>query len=150
MLGLLVQDVRQRYRWWSSQHQRPEVWEACRTATVQSASAVALASASPCPLQLARPVPAAECCQVAKNIKQYCARQATASHALTLGAPKILKSLLAQFCVAGSMLDCPMTKPVLNCPRIMPCIGQRVAAGVPQHVDVNLEWASGTLADALD
>ena len=28
----------------------------------------------------------------------------------------------------------------------MPCIGQGVAAGVPQHVDVNLEGKAGALA----
>jgi hypothetical protein len=43
-----------------------------------------------------------------------------------------------------------MSEPVLNCPRVMPCIGQCVAAGVPQHVDVNLEREAGPLADALD
>ena len=48
------------------------------------------------------------------------------------------------------MLNSTMAQPVLNCPCIMPRIGQRVAAGVPQHVDVNLEWKAGALADALD
>jgi hypothetical protein len=32
----------------------------------------------------------------------------------------------------------------------MPRIGQCVAAGVPQHVDVNLERETSALADALD
>ena len=32
----------------------------------------------------------------------------------------------------------------------MPRIGQRVAAGVPQHVDMNLERKAGAGADALD
>jgi len=43
-----------------------------------------------------------------------------------------------------------MTKPILNCPRIVPCIGQRVTAGVPQHVNVDLKWKAGALANALD
>src|SRR6516164_2520591 len=77
-------------------------------------------------------------------------RQATAGRALTSGAPKIFESFLAQFRIAGRMLNSTMAQPVLNCPCIMPRIGQRVAAGVPQHVDVNLEWKAGALADALD
>ena len=43
-----------------------------------------------------------------------------------------------------------MTKPQLNAPRIVPRIGQRVAAGVPQHVEVDGgERQAGTLADTL-
>ena len=43
-----------------------------------------------------------------------------------------------------------MTKPRLNAPRIVPRIGQRVAAGVPQHVEVDGgERQAGTLADTL-
>jgi hypothetical protein len=30
------------------------------------------------------------------------------------------------------------------------CIRQGIAAGVPKHVDVNLEWKAGAFADALD
>jgi hypothetical protein len=43
-----------------------------------------------------------------------------------------------------------MPEPVLNCPRVVAGIGQGVAAGVPKHVHVNLEWKSGALAYALD
>jgi len=43
-----------------------------------------------------------------------------------------------------------MTKPRLNPPRIVPRIGQRVAAGVPEHMDVDAEERqAGALADAL-
>ena len=83
-----------------------------------------------------------------KRIKKCAARDWPA--ALTSGAPKIFKSLLAQFRIAGRMLNSTMAQPVLNCPCIMPRIGQRVAAGVLQHVDVNLEWEARALADALD
>ena len=34
--------------------------------------------------------------------------------------------------------------------RIVACIGQRVAAGMAQHVDMNLKGEAGALADALD
>ena len=65
-------------------------------------------------------------------------------------APKIFESLLAQFRVAGGVLNGAMPEPILNCPRVMACIGQGVAAGMPQHVDVNLERKASALADALD
>jgi hypothetical protein len=53
----------------------------------------------------------------------FCSRQATAGRAFISGAPKILKSLLAQFRVAGGVLDRAMTEPILHCSRVMPCIG---------------------------
>ena len=43
-----------------------------------------------------------------------------------------------------------MAEPVLNRPRVVTCIGQGIAAGVAEHVHVNLEWEAGALADALD
>ena len=43
-----------------------------------------------------------------------------------------------------------MAEPVLQRPRIMPCIRQSVAAGMPEHVAVNREGKAGTLANALD
>jgi hypothetical protein len=42
-----------------------------------------------------------------------------ASRAITSGAPKILESLLAQFGVAGGVLDGAMPKPILNCSRVV-------------------------------
>ena len=42
-----------------------------------------------------------------------------------------------------------MAKPILDCPRIMPRIGQGVAACVPQHMGVNIEAEAGALTDAL-
>jgi hypothetical protein len=46
------------------------------------------------------------------------------------------------------MLNSTMAEPILNRPRIMPRIGQRVTAGVPKHVDVNLEREAGPFTDA--
>ena len=43
-----------------------------------------------------------------------------------------------------------MAKPILNCPRVVALVCERVAAGVPQHVRVNLEREAGALTDALD
>ena len=42
-----------------------------------------------------------------------------------------------------------MSKPILDCPRIVSCIRQRVAAGVPQHVRVYLEVETSALSYAL-
>jgi hypothetical protein len=67
-----------------------------------------------------------------------------------LGPPEVLESFLAEFGVACGVLDCAMTKPILNCSRVVPSIGERVAAGVPQHVDVNLKGGASALTDALD
>jgi hypothetical protein len=65
-------------------------------------------------------------------------------------APKILKSLLAQFRIPGGVLDGAMAEPILNCPRVVPCVGQGIAVGVAEHVHVNLEGEAGAVADALD
>ena len=43
-----------------------------------------------------------------------------------------------------------MAEPILNCSRVMAGIGQGVAAGVAQHVDVNFEREACALANALD
>ena len=84
---------------------------------------------------------------VIKRWEQKNARQATAGRALTSAAPKISESLLAEFGVTGGVLDRAMAKPVLNRPRVMPCISQGVPACVSKHVHVNLEREAGTPAD---
>ena len=43
-----------------------------------------------------------------------------------------------------------MTKPILNGASIVPLVGQRVPASVPQHVGVNFEGEAGALANAFD
>jgi hypothetical protein len=43
-----------------------------------------------------------------------------------------------------------MAEPILNGSRVVALIGQGIAAGVTQHVDVNLERKAGALANALD
>ena len=43
-----------------------------------------------------------------------------------------------------------MTQPALNASRIMPCIGQRIATGMTQHVGMDREGETGTFADSLD
>jgi len=48
------------------------------------------------------------------------------------------------------VLNGAVPQPILNCPRVMPCIGEGVAAGVPQHVDVHLERETRAYAYALD
>ena len=47
-------------------------------------------------------------------------------------------------------MDRAVAKPILNCPRVVALISQRIAAGMPQHVDVNLKWKTSALTNALD
>ena len=54
-----------------------------------------------------------------------------AGRAVTSGAPKILKSLLAQFRVPSGVLDRAVAQPILYSARVVTRIGQRIAAGVP-------------------
>jgi hypothetical protein len=35
------------------------------------------------------------------------------------------------------VLDCPVAKPILNGPRIVTGIGERKAAGMPEHVEMD-------------
>jgi hypothetical protein len=42
-----------------------------------------------------------------------------------------------------------MAEPILNAPRVVASIGQGVAAGVAQHVNVHGDSEGGALADAL-
>ena len=43
-----------------------------------------------------------------------------------------------------------MAKPILDRPRIVPCIGQGVAAAVTEHVAMHREIEASTLANAFD
>src|SRR5215813_876504 len=43
-----------------------------------------------------------------------------------------------------------MAEPSLQRPRVVPCIGQGIATGVPEHVRKDMEGHAGVLADALD
>jgi hypothetical protein len=43
-----------------------------------------------------------------------------------------------------------MAEPILDGARVVPLVGQRVPAGVPKHVHVNLDGEAGALANALD
>jgi len=55
-----------------------------------------------------------------------------------------------QFRVTDGMLDRRVAEIVLDGPRIVAVIGELVAAGVPQHVDVNREAELGPFANVLD
>src|SRR5262245_4786376 len=54
-------------------------------------------------------------------------------------APKILKPRRRQLSVSYSVLNVAVAEVSLQGPRIVPLIGQRVAAGMPEHVRVRLE-----------
>ena len=64
-------------------------------------------------------------------------RQAQMGGRLCSVAPKILEAGRAQRRVFGGVLDRHMAKPVLDRPGIDASIGQRVAAAVPQHVEMH-------------
>jgi hypothetical protein len=64
--------------------------------------------------------------------------------------PEILKPSLRKLCVANRVLDRLMPKPILNCPRIVASVGQGVAAAVPQHVSMDLEFEASALTNAFD
>jgi|HubBroStandDraft_6_1064221.scaffolds.fasta_scaffold277684_2 hypothetical protein len=70
--------------------------------------------------------------------------------AATLIPPEIAKRRRAQFAVAHGVPNRPMAKPILDAPRVVAGVCQRVAAAVPQHVCVDLEREAGALANALD
>jgi len=55
-----------------------------------------------------------------------------------------------QLGVSHRVLDRPMTEIILDASRIVAVIGKFVAAGVPQHVDVDREAELGPLANGLD
>jgi hypothetical protein len=51
-----------------------------------------------------------------------------------LVAPEVLESRRGEFGIADGVLNAPMAEPILDRPRIMPCVRQREAASVPEHV----------------
>jgi hypothetical protein len=61
------------------------------------------------------------------------------SRRVPLHSPKIFKSRRRQFGVAHGVLNVLVAQVRLEGPRIMPLIGQRIAAGVTQHVRMNLK-----------
>ena len=57
--------------------------------------------------------------------------------------PKILEPRRRQLSVADGVLDVAVAKISLQRPRIVPLVGERVAACVPEHVRVRLEGKLG-------
>jgi hypothetical protein len=74
-------------------------------------------------------------------VSQSCAR---------LDAPKVFEPLLAQFRISRGVLNGAMAEPILNGPDIVTLVCQSVAAGVPQHVHMDLERKAGPLAYPFD
>ena len=63
--------------------------------------------------------------------------------------PEILEPRRRQLGIANRVLDILVAEVGLQGPRIVALVGQREAAGVPQHVRVGLEAEPGSLASAL-
>jgi hypothetical protein len=66
------------------------------------------------------------------------------------GPPYVLEAEGAQFGIAGRVLDGPVPKPILDQPRVMARVGHSIAAGMAEHVGVNLEGEATSFANALD
>jgi hypothetical protein len=66
------------------------------------------------------------------------------------GPPYVLEADGAQFGIAGCVLDGPVPQPILDQPRVMARVGHSIAAGIAEHVGMNLEGEVSSLADALD
>src|SRR5690348_16217059 len=66
-----------------------------------------------------------------------------------ISAPEFLERRGAQFGIANGVLDRAVTEPRLNSPRVIPRIGERIAAGMSQHVDVHRERQTGALGYGL-
>jgi len=54
-------------------------------------------------------------------------------------APEVLETICGQLGVPNRVLNVPVTQIRLQSARVVAFIGQREAAGVPQHVRVSLE-----------
>jgi hypothetical protein len=54
-------------------------------------------------------------------------------------APEVLELGRCQLGIPDCVLDGFVPQVILNAPRIVACIGKGVAAGMPEHVDVNRE-----------
>src|SRR5262245_63225012 len=64
-------------------------------------------------------------------------------HKRTLDTPEVLKSRRRQLGVAHGALNVAVAEVSLQRPRVVAFVGQRVAAGMPQHVRVRLECEFG-------
>jgi hypothetical protein len=53
--------------------------------------------------------------------------------------PEVLETIGRQLGVAHCMLDVAVAQVSLQCPGIMPLVGEGEAAGMPQHMRVSLE-----------
>src|SRR5262245_57976118 len=65
-------------------------------------------------------------------------------------APEVFEPVRRQLGVPDRVLDVLVAEPCLQRPRIVPGIGQGVAAGVPQHVREDGEGHTGAPAEALE
>jgi hypothetical protein len=79
-------------------------------------------------------------------------RMPTAPPASTKGllTPEILEPGRRQFGVADGMLDVPVAEIGLQRPRVVALIGERIPAGVPQHMRMRLVGELGGPARTLD
>ena len=60
-------------------------------------------------------------------------------HRGRVSPPEVFETIRCQLGVAHGVLDVAVAEVGLKCPRVVPLVGQRVAAAVPQHVRVALK-----------
>ena len=65
-------------------------------------------------------------------------------------SPEVLEPVGRQLGVANGMLDVLVPQIGLQRPRVMPFVGQRIAAGMAQHVRMYLDVELGRDAEPLD
>src|SRR5271170_3908742 len=64
--------------------------------------------------------------------------------------PEILEPRRRHLGVAHRVLDIPVAQVGLERPRVVPLVGKRVTAGVPEHMRMSLERQLGDLSRSLD
>jgi hypothetical protein len=84
------------------------------------------------------------------QLRSKIARRSSASEPRCSIPPEVLEPIRRQRRVDRGAGDRPMSQPALNRPGVVAFVGQRVAAGVAQHVRVGLQLQPGGLRGALD
>src|SRR5664279_5170315 len=64
--------------------------------------------------------------------------------------PEVFETIRCQLGIAGGVLEVAVSQVLLDCPRILPVVGQFVSGGVAQHMWVNLERDAGLAPSPFD
>ena len=64
--------------------------------------------------------------------------------------PEILEPIRGQGGIDRRRCNRPMPEPSLNCPGVVPLVGERIAAGMAKHMGVRLQFEAGASGRTLD